>query len=206
MKVVIDHREPEIFRTLFADGGDSVSVARLEQGDFLVNGQWLFERKTIHDLGISLVDGRLFRQALALVKSESHPVIVLEGGSHGIDSRVSRESVQGALVTLGVFFGLPVLRSLNPAETVRTMRYTAEQAVRFSKGAVHRFGYRPRGRRARQLYVLQGLPGIGEKRAESLLKHFGGIEAVMCAAADDLAEVDGIGLSTAQAIRCLVRG
>ncbi len=204
MNVVIDHREPELFRSLFSEE-DRISVGQLGCGDFWVDDQWVFERKTIQDLSISLVDGRLFKQALALMKTDAHPVYILEGRSTDAErSGVGRESIQGALVTLGVFFGLPVLRSLDPEETVRVMRYTVGQGVRFAQGGVQRFGYRPKGRRARRLYVLQGLPGIGKKRAAALMDHFGCIEAVMRANEDELAEVDGIGHPTAQAIRSLV--
>jgi len=204
MNVVINHREPEIFRRLFSEE-DRVSTAQLACGDFLVDGQWLFERKTVHDLCVSLVDGRLFKQALALARAEFHPVVILEGSLRDVsESNVKRESVQGALVTLGVSFGLPVLRSLKPEETVRVMRYTVEQGYRCTKDGVQRYGYRPRGRRARQLYVLQGLPGIGKIRAAALMDHFGSVEAAVCASEDELAEVDGIGFPMAQAIRRLV--
>ncbi|HKL21636.1 MAG TPA: ERCC4 domain-containing protein [Tichowtungia sp.] len=205
MKVIIDHREPEKFRGLFSDE-DVVSVEQLKCGDFLINDQWVFERKTIRDLCISLADGRLFKQALRLVQSAHHPVIILEGCSNEIrEFGMRREAVQGALITLSVFFGLPVLRSLEPEETVRLMRYTAEQGVRFAEGGVQRAGYRPKGRKARQLYVLQSLPGIGKKRAETLLEHFGGIEAVMSADEDKLTEVDGIGAPIAEKIRNIVQ-
>lgn len=183
---------------------DEVSTAQLACGDFLIDGHWLFERKTIPDLCVSVVDGRLFRQALALTKAKTHPVVILEGSLSEVSrSNVGRESIQGALVTLGVFFGLPVLRSFTPEETVRLMRYTVEQGYRCASG-VQRYGYRPRGRRARQLYVLQGLPGIGKKRAAALMDHFGSVEAVICADEDELAEVEGIAALTARAIRRLV--
>lgn len=204
MRVIIDHREPERFKALFLDD-DEVSVEQLICGDFLINDQWLFERKTIRDLCVSLADGRLFKQALHLVQGEYHPVVILEGRSKDISEfGMRREAVQGALITLSVFFGLPVLRSLDPEETVRLMRYTAEQGVRFAEGGVQRAGYRPKGRKTRQLYVLQSLPNIGKKRAEALLEHFGGIEAVMTATENELTEVDGVGLPIAEKIRNLV--
>jgi ERCC4-type nuclease len=182
-----------------------VSTAQLECGDFLMNDQWLFERKTVRDLCISLVDGRLFKQALRLLQSEYHPVVILEGRARDMkECGARREAVQGALITLSVFFGLPVLRSLDPDETVQLMRYTVGQGVRFAEGGVQRSGYRPKGRKARQLYVLQGLPGVGAKRADNLLKHFGGIEAVMSASENQLTEVDGIGPPIAEKIRNLV--
>jgi DNA excision repair protein ERCC-4 len=205
MKVVIDHREPDCFRELFGEN-DVISTAQLGCGDFLINDQWIFERKTIHDLCVSLTDGRLFKQALHLVQGEYHPVVILEGRSKDISEfGIRREAVQGAMVTLAVFFGLPVLRSLDPEETVCLMRYTAVQGVRFAKGGFQRAGYRPKGRKARQLYVLQSLPSIGKKRAETLLEHFGGVEAVMSATEDELAEVAGIGAPIAEKIRNLVQ-
>lgn len=204
MHVVVDHREPGIFHRLFDEAND-VSTAQLKCGDFLINDQWLFERKTIRDLCVSLADGRLFKQALGLVQSEYHPVVILEGRSKDINALgTRREAVQGALITLGVFFGLPVLRSLEAEETVRLMRYTAEQGVRFAEGGVQRAGYRPKGRKARQLFVLQGLPNIGKKRAANLLDHFGGVEAVMSADENELTQVDGIGIPIAEKIRNLV--
>ena len=204
MNVIIDHREPDFFSSLFEDA-DEVSAAQLSCGDFLINDQWLFERKTIKDLCLSLADGRLFKQALGLIQSEYHPVVILEGRSNDIKGcGVRREAVQGALITLSIFFGLPVLRSLEPEETVRLIRYTVEQGTRFAEGGVQRAGYRPKGRKARQLYVLQGLPGIGKKRAEALLEHFGGVEAVMSADENKLTEVDGIGVPIAEKIRNLV--
>jgi len=205
MKVVIDHREPELFRQLFGDQ-DSVSTAQLQCGDFLIDDHWVFERKTVRDLCVSLADGRLFKQGLNLVQSKHHPVVVLEGRSKDIkEFGIRREAVQGALITLSVFFGLPVLRSMVPEETVQLMRYTVEQGTRFAEGGVQRAGYRPKGRKARQLYVLQSLPSIGKKRAETLLEHFDGIEAVMCAGEDELTEVDGIGAPIAEKIRNLVK-
>jgi len=205
LNIIIDHREPEIFQTLFLDE-DLVSIETLRVGDFLVNRSWVFERKTIADLCVSLGDGRLFKQALGLLQSEYHPVYILEGSSRDLKAAgIRRESVQGALITLSVFFGLPVLRSFNPEETVQLMRYTVDQGTRFAEGGVQRSGYRPKGRKARQLYLLQSLPSIGKKRAESLLEHFDGIEAVICANEDELTKVDGIGAPIAEKIRNLVK-
>jgi len=62
----------------------------------------------------------------------------------------------------------------------------------------------PTGKRKRQLYVLQGLPGIGPERATRLLDTFGSLEEVFGAEDDDLAEVDGVGTKTAERIHHLV--
>ncbi|MDA3924633.1 MAG: helix-hairpin-helix domain-containing protein [Kiritimatiellae bacterium] len=201
--VVIDDREPKEFVQLFEDAGaQSVQVKRLDVGDFVVNQRWIFERKTFQDFCVSLVDGRLFRQALRMLKASGHPVIILEESSRDCGkSNVSRESIQGALITLSVFFNIPVLRALNSEELVRLVEYTVAQEDRFRKNAVHRHGYRPKRRRIRQLYILEGLPGVGRERAVKLLETFGSIEEVVTADEEELAEVDGIGKATAKKIR-----
>ncbi|MFM9956287.1 MAG: helix-hairpin-helix domain-containing protein [Opitutaceae bacterium] len=71
----------------------------------------------------------------------------------------------------------------------------------YANGALRRPGYRPKGKRARQLFVLQGLPGVGPERAGRLLEHFGSVEGVAMALAAELAVIDGIGGSTAGKIR-----
>ncbi len=206
LEVVIDDREPQEFAGLFRHAGaERVSVRRLEIGDFLVNNRWIFERKTIPDLCQSLVDGRLFRQAAAMVKASAYPVMILEGGVHDEKkSGVTREAVQGALITIGVFFHIPILRALDAPEVVRLVRYTVIQEGRFMQDAVHRSGYRPKRRKARQLYILQGLPGIGRCKAVRLLEKFGSIQNVVTAGEEALAEVEGIGKASAKRIRAVL--
>ncbi len=201
--VVIDDREPAIFAELFSRAGaGAVRVERLKIGDFVVNGRWIFERKTIADFGVSLVDGRLFRQALRMLRAPGRPVLILEGDARECaQSKVSREALQGAVITLSVFLHIPVLRALDAGELVRLVEYTVAQEGRFQENAVQRHGYRPKRLRARQIFVLQGLPGIGRERAVKLLERFGSIEEVVNAAEDELAEVDGIGKLTARRIR-----
>ena len=120
-------------------------------------------------------------------------------------SRVRREALQGALITIGVFFGVAVLQSDGPEETARLLVYLGRQAQRIARGGLPRPGYRPKGKRARQLFLLQGLPGIGRERAARLLERFGSVQAVMTASAEDLAAVDGIGKKTATRIRWAVQ-
>ena len=48
--------------------------------------------------------------------------LILEGrGSDLIGSEMRREALQGAIVSLTLIFGIPVLRSFGPEETARAM-------------------------------------------------------------------------------------
>mgnify|MGYP000269723678 CR=1 FL=1 len=179
-----------------------VTVMRLSLGDYRVDDRFLFERKTLTDLVAAIKDGRLFRQALKLSASTLQPAIILEGTGRELAGSAMRwEAIQGALVTVALFCGVPLLRTRTPEETVRTMLFAARQGRTFASGALPRRGRRPRGKRARQLFILQGLPGIGPERAHQLLARFGSVEAITRAGAEDLCSVPGIGERIAGVLR-----
>jgi len=202
--IQVDDRESQglVLQTLRQYGDFEVTVMRLPLGDYRVDGRFLFERKTMPDLVAAIIDGRLFSQALRLARTSLRPAIILEGTALDLaESSMRWEAVQGALVTVTLFCGIPLLRTRTPEETVRTMLFTARQGRMLASGALPRPGYRPRGKRARQIYILQGLPGIGPGRARRLLERFGSVEAVMKAGVDELQSVAGIGRQVAEKLR-----
>jgi DNA excision repair protein ERCC-4 len=77
--------------------------------------------------------------------------------------------------------------------------------ITFARGAVQRHGRRPKGKRKKQLFILQGLPGIGSERAARLLNEFGSVEAVITATSEELQSVEGIGENIAERIKWAVR-
>ncbi|MBT3192191.1 MAG: nuclease [Verrucomicrobia bacterium] len=200
MDVVVDDREPKEgpLRFLRKMPKANVRVARLDVGDYLVDGRLVFERKTFADFATSVCDGRFFRQACNLASATHRPVVILEGNSGG--TRISRESLQGAIITLTIILGIPMLRALDAAESARLMHYASRQMCRQVRGAVNRPGYRPKGKRKRQLHILQGLPGIGPTRAERLLETFGSVAGVFAATEEALIAIDGLGTATASQI------
>ena len=48
--------------------------------------------------------------------------------------------------------------------------------------------------------ILDQVPGLGEVRRKTLIKHFGSLRKLRAATIDDIAEVPGIGTRTATAI------
>ena len=202
--IVVDDREKAggVPAALKARSDATVEIARLDVGDYRVERRVVVERKTATDFAASLIDGRLFHQAAALAATPERTVLLLEGsGAEWRDTGVRREALQGALITIGVFYGVTILRSADPQETARLLVYVGRQAQRCVHGGLPRPGYRPKGKRARQLFLLQGLPGVGPERAARLLERFGSVQSVMTASADDLAAVNGIGERTAAKIR-----
>ncbi len=71
----------------------------------------------------------------------------------------------------------------------------------------HRFAINHhRSRRSKSMVesVLDDVPGLGEVRRKTLLKHFGSLRKLRAATVEELAEVPGIGVHTANAIKAAV--
>ncbi|MEI6421130.1 MAG: ERCC4 domain-containing protein [Lentisphaerota bacterium] len=208
IQIIADDREQRsgVIESLRSLIDVDLDIKRLSVGDYLVDKRFIFERKTLSDFSLSIVQGRLFNQAQNLAKYDCHPIMILEGTSKNIaEYGVSREAVQGAIITISIIFGIPILRARDSCETAKLMVMTAKQADRTVSGGVQRQGYRPKGKKARQLYILQGLPGIGRKRAELLIEKFGTVEAVVNAESEELIGVYGMGEKTVENIKNALR-
>jgi ERCC4-type nuclease len=83
--------------------------------------------------------------------------------------------------------------------------YTARQVKSFARRAVQRHGSRPKGKRKKQFFILQGLPGIGSEKAARLLNEFGSEAAVITATSEELQSVEGIGENIAERIKWVIR-
>lgn len=207
IRIVADDRENAggVIGELRRRDDVALVVRRLGRGDFLVEENFVVERKTLRDFAASVIDARWFKQAAAIAAMSQRGIVILEGSSREAgELGVSREALQGALITVSVFYGLAVLRARDAEETARLLVYLGRQTKRFCSDALPRPGYRPKGKHARKLFILQGLPGVGPDRAQKLLEHFGSVERVATASTEDLAAVDGIGDSTAAKIRWAV--
>ena len=204
INIIADDREPKnvVIASLLQIEDVNVSIRRLSMGDYQIDNRLIVERKTLKDFAISIMDGRLFKQMIYLTNSKSGGVLIIEGTtSDTIDIGMSREAMQGALITVSLILGIPVLRSKDPFETAKLLVYIGRQIKSMAIGGVQRHGYRPKNKRKRQLFILQGLPGVGPERAERLLARFGSVEAAISASSSELQSVNSFGKSVADKIR-----
>jgi DNA excision repair protein ERCC-4 len=202
--VVADDREAtcKVVEALRLHPYCKVEIRRLRIGDYQVAGQLLFERKTLRDLVVSIIDGRFLGQARRLASGPLRSIILLEGTARDLaNSQMSREAIQGALITATIMLGIPLLRSRNPEESAQLMLFAARQSSALISGALPRVGARPKSKRALQLHILQGLPNIGPTRAARLIDRFGTVEGAITAAQEALAQVKGLGPRLAGKIR-----
>jgi DNA excision repair protein ERCC-4 len=204
VQIVVDDRERPsgVIEELEKALAVVVKLEHLPVGDYCVDGAVLIERKTAADFAQSLIDGRLFGQAGRMSSSALRPAYIVEGTSaEWAGLGVSREALQGALVTLMLIFDVPVFRSSDPAESARLIFYIGSQLIRQRDP-----GYAPyrqakaKRKKTRQLRILQSLPGVGADRAKKLLERFKTVRACLTASPTELSEVEGIGSKTAAAI------
>ncbi len=210
-KIRVDHRESQsgVVGHLKELTEVDVSFQNLPVGDYCINDLFLFERKTIADLLASIKDGRIFRQACRLAAVPQRTLIILEGGSAAMNqTKMRREAIQGVLIQISVFLGIPLLRAKDAEETARLIVYTVRQSRKLTghvNYARHFPQKRPKVKQKTQLHILQGIPGIGPNRAAALLDYFDSIEAIFSATTEQLTAVSGINQKTADTIRWAVK-
>jgi len=208
--IVVDHREqaPQLLALLREQYEFGVQIRQLQWGDYLIEPDTAVERKTTRDFLLSILDGRLFKQAYGLTHCEVlfYPVLLLEGPAFDcLDVDVALAAANGALVTLAQTFRLPVLRSADQEESAWYLARLHAQRRRLGQRAGGRHGYRPKRLQMQKLHILRALPGVGAKLAEQLLEHFGSVAAVMAASPTELASLKGIGSKKAQVIHHLLQ-
>ncbi|MHB8634166.1 MAG: DEAD/DEAH box helicase [Thermoplasmatota archaeon] len=200
--ITCDHREKPggVARHLHALGAH-LEFRQLEVGDFVLSDRVVAERKECADFVASLLDGRLFEQLKAL-QSYPRPLLILEGESLAGHRNVSPEALMGALASVVIDYGVPVLQSRDPLETARLLVAVAKrEQQREGRRVVVRPGRPAMSDAERALYVLCGLPGVSDVLAERLWRHFGSVGAVLAAPEELLAAVAGVGQARAALIR-----
>jgi ERCC4-type nuclease len=109
-------------------------------------------------------------------------------------------AIRGALAFLTVREGITVLQLSDPIETAAMLRIMARHAQERIGQPVSLREPSPQIEELYAAYLIEGLPGVVPRRARMLLAHVGTPAAIMCASAEELARVPGIGKKSAQRI------
>jgi ERCC4-type nuclease len=185
--------------------GAKIDTRQLDIADFVLSDRIAVERKTAEDFIDSLVDGRLFDQ-LKRLKEYPRPFMILEGDGLSTGRNVSPEAIMGAVASITVDYGVPILQTRTPEETARFLLAVAK---REQGRAGRHVGVRSAPATANDddvsLAILGGIPGVSQVRAQTLLLAFGSVGGVLAASETDLASVDGVGPKIAHNIRHALR-
>ncbi len=185
--------------------GVNTKLVTLAIGDYILSDRVAIERKTVDDFVASIIDRRLFQQLKDLKTTYELPLLLIEGEEPYSARNISPEAIRGAISSILVDFGIPIIWTKNPRDSALMLLTLArrEQAQREVRIPI-RGEKKPLAIKEQQEYLVAGLPNINRTLAKRLLKHFGTAEKVFTASKEELEEVQGIGEKIANKIRTLL--
>lgn len=186
--------------------GASITLQRLEIGDYTIGDRIIVERKTVQDFVDTLVERDLFGQIRAMADAVPRPILIIEGDADLYEARnIHPNAVRGTLAAITVGMGVTLLRT-HDADDTAEMLYVLAQREAGERGERKVHPKKTlRSVREEQEYILSAFPNIGLRSARILLEHFGSLKAIIDAEPEELASVRGIGEKTAQGIWDLAR-
>ena len=204
--VFVDYRERDMAKLLESMGLE-VTLRNLEVGDYVISERVAVERKTAQDFVASIIDPQrnLFRQMADLARTYDRPILILEGRDF-YGTQMSPSSIQGAMASVAVDYGVPIIPAENQDETARIIALLVRREKKEGREPKAHGHKTARTLKEQQEYLISAIPSVGPRVARNLLRHFGSIEKVMIASEEELKGVALVGPKIAERIRELVGG
>jgi ERCC4-related helicase len=202
--IYIDNRERGFLVEELHDLGAKIIMKNLEVGDFILSDDVVAEKKEVNDFVASLLDRRLFTQAVEMKRNFDKPIIILEGSQKDLFSsrNINPNAIRSAIISLTLDYGIPFIFSSNPKETAEYLyRIAFREQVKLKKEISLRGSRRTWPIERQQQFLLEGLPLVGANLATSLLKKFKNPKSVANATVDELKEIEKLGPKKAELIR-----
>mgnify|MGYP000285864859 CR=1 FL=1 len=203
LMVCVDNRElrSQTAKCL-AELGVKLVPEQLTVADYIISDRVAVERKTTEDFLQSIIDKRLFQQLANLKKSYTAPILIIEGENIYKGKAISPDAVRGALASIVLDFGIPILWTKTPSETAHLIyALTKREQIKEKRYPSIKKEKVPLSDKELQEYIVSSLPGIDLTLARRLLKDLKTVENVFTASEDTLKKVKGIGEKTAKKIR-----
>ena len=175
------------FRRLLDEQGSSKEVST-ESGPMLVDPETGRARKFAYAPGLVVVDGG--PPQVAAAQRALAELGIVDIAVCGLAKRLEEVWLPGQED--------PVILARS-SEGLYLLQRVRDEAHRFAIS-------HHRGRRSKTMVesALDGVPGLGEVRRRTLIKHFGSLKKLRTATVEEIAQVPGIGERTAAAIKAAV--
>ena len=168
--------------------------------DYICGSGVAVERKESIDFINSIIDNRLFSQVRFLKVEYARPIIIIEGDIFRTHSQISPSVLIGAISYISVIEGISIIHTYDAQQTAQmleTMTRHSQQGLGYE---VALRSQKPKGSSLLSQFIIEGIPSIGPKTAQNLLKKFKSVARVFSATEKELCEVPGIGEKTAYRI------
>lgn len=204
--ILVDYRERDMAK-LLESMGLQVTLSNLEVGDYIISERVAVERKTASDFVSSIIDPQrnLFRQMADLARTYDRPIMILEGRDF-YGTQMSPASIQGALASVAVDYGVPIIPTEDQDNTARIISLLVQREKKEGREPKAHGHKTARTLKEQQEYLISAIPSVGPRVARNLLRHFGSIQGVMTASEEELREVALVGPKIAERIWELVGG
>lgn len=208
IKIILDTRELRnpIAKLLF-EKNIKLEPKRLEVGDFILSDHVVVELKKVPDFVNSLLDGRLFTQAVELRRNFDKPLYIIEGVLEDIFEvrNVAPNAIRAALISLMLDYQIPILFSSQFEDTADILELIAKrEQLDLKKEISLRGSKRIWSLSEQQQFLVEGLPLVGPSLAKALLKKFKTPKKIFNAKIDKLMKVAKVGEKKAESIRKLL--
>lgn len=206
-RVVVDSRESRTKVLRLLKESCEVEMLPLASGDYQISDDVIFERKSYNDLVSSIKDGRIFAQCKELSEAFAQPAIILEGrrqfNKKYYQPYIDKNSYYGALLSVCVGFGIPIIPTDSAVETAHMIELAAKRVQKGESERKFRTNTRkkPKSIKEQQQFFLESLPGIGPGLAEKILDHYKGFPLVEIMKDMDNWSIQGLGPKKKEAIR-----
>jgi len=201
-KVVVDLRESQLVVEALRRMEAKVVEKMISPGDYVVGEGFAVERKTFQDFISSVYKKRLFEQIERLHQAYPRCCLLIEGDiGYGLTSLYNPQIFWGALARAAVEWNIPIFFTLNEEQTAHFI-FSLAKKLQEEEGEAIAVRYKPKfySRAAQQRFAVQGLPRVGPKLAERLLRKFGSIRRVFTVTKYELLAVEGFGKKRAEEV------
>lgn len=176
--VAIDNREQDRVdkaKEYYLKQGLDTTVSTLTTGDYLFNNQVVFEYKTWSDYISSLIDGRLFNEAIRQSDTYPYHFVIVNGNNYTLlqalkeHDRMTMKHIQGSIARLNTY--TTVIQSTGGLESCFYMMHVQAQKCIDNKGKVKSFDAKT-GNSAYNL-LCYCFTGISDIRATNIVEQLG---------------------------------
>ena len=195
LNIIVDTREPDSLVALLSQMGVNVERKQVTPGDYIVTDECAVERKTVNDYMNSLFQGRLMEQMIRLKEAYKRPLLIIEGNlAYELEGRKNPRAFWGSLLSIELDMGIPAVVTTHIGQTAEAL-YTLLKRLQTERKRRISPRHKPpiMTETEQQIFIVAGLPSIGEELAERLLTHLGSVRAVFQASKSQLTQVEGIG-------------